>query len=68
MEKDQYGIIVPINIAIAVSIYVCFLWLSGHSSNGVHESSLAASGTFTASKEFKVTKTKTVVVEKKDTH
>ncbi|PCJ18580.1 MAG: hypothetical protein COB02_10600 [Candidatus Cloacimonadota bacterium] len=65
MEKDQYGIIVPINIAIAVSIFVVFLWLSGHSSNGVHESSLAASGKFKVSKEFKVTKTVPIVEEKK---
>ncbi|MCO4781527.1 MAG: hypothetical protein KC646_04330 [Candidatus Cloacimonetes bacterium] len=68
MEKEKNGILVPINIGIAICIYIVFLWVSGHSTNGVHESSLAASGTFKVSKELKVTKPQEAIAEQKDSH
>lgn len=68
MEKEKNGILVPINIGIAICIYLVFLWVSGHSTNGVHESSLAASGNFKISKELKVTKPAAAVAEKKESH
>lgn len=68
MEKEKNGMLIPINIGIAICIYVMFLYVSGHSTNGVHESSLAASGTFKVSKELKVNKPAPAVAESKESH